>query len=178
MNNLKTKATLTGLVIGLVAFYALAQSSDNGTNSSPATTGQPDAGNLRTFIELARSDLKNEKTIIIAQNLDLTEAEGAEFWPLQRDYQNELSRLNDEKLALIVSYAKSYNADSLTDQQATELARNSFDLEAKKTDLKRTYFKKMVKIMPAKKAARFFQIDNQLNMAVDLQVAASVPLIK
>jgi hypothetical protein len=77
-----------------------------------------------------------------------------------------------------VSYAKSYNADSLTDQEATELARESFNIEAKKTGLKRAYFKKMVKIMPAKKVARFFQIDNQLNLLVDLQVAASVPLIK
>jgi hypothetical protein len=175
---MKKKFTIIIAAAVLVAFYALAQSGPE-TNSSPAASvDKPDAGNLRTFIELARSDLKNQKAIIIAQNMELTEAEGAEFWPLQRDYQNELSRLNDEKLALIVSYAKSYNADSLTDQEATELARESFNIEAKKTGLKRAYFKKMVKIMPAKKVARFFQIDNQLNLLVDLQVAASVPLIK
>ena len=87
-----------------------------------------------------------------------------------------MSKLNDIKLALIEQYAASYQ--TMTDATARELAKKSFDLEEKKTDLKRKYFKKFVKVMPAKKAARFFQIDNQLNMAVDLQVAASLPLIK
>ena len=66
----------------------------------------------------------------------------------------------------------------MTDKQASDLAKKSFDLEEKKTDLKRQYFKKFAKVIPAKKAARFFQIDNQLNMALDLQVAAALPLIK
>jgi hypothetical protein len=58
------------------------------------------------------------------------------------------------------------------------LAKRTFDLEKKKVDLKSKYFKKFSKIMPAKKAARFFQIENQLNTAIDLRVAASLPLIK
>ena len=84
--------------------------------------------------------------------------------------------LNDLKLALIEQYAATY--ENMTDKQASDLAKKSFDLEEKKTDLKRQYFKKFAKVIPAKKAARFFQIDNQLNMALDLQVAAALPLIK
>ncbi len=172
---MRTMLTLTALAAGLAfTTAALAQSSD-----APQVTEPPvDVGNLRAFVELARSDLRTQKAVLLAQNMELTEAEGTEFWPLQRDYQNELSRLNDERLALIVRYANSYNSNSLTDKEATVLAKSSFDLEAKKTDLKRKYFKKMVKVMPARKVARFFQLDNQLNMAVDLGVAASVPLIK
>ena len=66
----------------------------------------------------------------------------------------------------------------MTDDKARELAKKSFDLEEKKTGLKRKYFKKFAKAIAAKKAARFFQIENQINTALDLQVAASVPLIK
>ena len=33
-------------------------------------------------------------------------------------------------------------------------------------------------LVPAVKATRFFQIENQINLALDLQVAASLPLIK
>jgi hypothetical protein len=131
---------------------------------------------LRAFVELARSDIKTQKALIIAENLPMTEDEASEFWPLHREYEGELSKLNDQKLALIVRYAKNYQ--TMTDQEAGELANASFDLEAKKTDLKRKYFKKFTKVVHATKAARFFQLESQLNMALDLQVAAALPLIK
>ena len=86
--------------------------------------------------------------------------------------------MNDQKLALIVRYADLYKSKTMTDKEAPELAKGSFDIEEKKTDLMRKYFKKFSKVIPATKAARFFQIENQLNMVLDLQVAASLPLIK
>ena len=171
--NTKSQLILAAAAVGILAGWCVWAQSETAA-SRPER--QPDAGNLRAFIELARSDLKTQKAIILAENLPLTEEEGAEFWPLQRDYQHELTKLNDIKLALIEQYAATY--DAMTDAQARDLAKKSFDLEEKKTDLKRKYFKKFAKVIPAKKAARFFQIDNQLNMAVDLQVAASLPLIK
>jgi hypothetical protein len=66
----------------------------------------------------------------------------------------------------------------MTNQQASDLAMEVFDLEEKGTDLKRKYFKRFAKVIPPLKAARFFQIENQINMAIDLQVASSLPLIK
>jgi hypothetical protein len=176
MNNLKTKITLVGSTAILAAFCALAQAGSE-TNTSPTISAdQPSAGNLRAFVALARSDLKTQKALIVAENLPMTGDEAAEFWPVQHDYEAELSKLNDQKLALIVRYAKNYQI--MTDTEATELAKSSFDLEAKKTELKRTYFKKFSKVIPATKAARFFQIENQINAALDLRVAASLPLIK
>ena len=173
--SLLSKIRLTPLLLSLVLLAGAAVWAQSG---SPVEKPQarPDAGNLRAFLELARSDLKTQKAIIVAENMEFTEEEGAEFWPLQRDYQHELTRLGDLKLALIEEYAANYQ--TMTDAAARDLTRKSFDLEEKKTDLKRKYFKKFAKVIPAKKAARFFQIDNQLNLALDLQVAASLPLIK
>jgi hypothetical protein len=87
-----------------------------------------------------------------------------------------LATLLDERYEAILQFAKDYG--TMTDEQATGLAKKSFDLEAKRTGLKRTYFKKFAGVIPAVKTARFFQIENQLNMVVDLQVAASLPLIQ
>jgi hypothetical protein len=176
MNNLLTKLTFAGFAVLLVVFCALGQSVAEKSVSPALAAGQPDAGNLRAFVELARSDLKIQKALLIAENLPMTEEEAAEFWPLHREYDAELSKLNDQKLAQIVRYANNYK--SMTDKEAGELAKGSFDLEEKKTDLKRKYFKKFSKVMPVTKAARFFQIENQLNMVLDLQVGASLPLIK
>jgi hypothetical protein len=187
LNNLQTKGKVMkitknkvkrhllvagGAVVVLTCVCAWAQS--DYLMEKPHT--RPDEANLRTFVELARSDLKTHKAIILAENMELTEEEGAEFWPLQREYQHELTKLNDIKLSVVEEYAANYQ--TMTDATARDLAKKSFDLEERKTELRRKYFKKFAKVIPATKAARFFQIDNQLNMAVDLQVAASLPLIK
>ena len=66
----------------------------------------------------------------------------------------------------------------MTDAQAADLANRAFDLESQRTELKRKYFRKFARVVPPLKAARFFQIENQINMAIDLQIAASLPLIK
>lgn len=169
MKILKSKFAVAALIAALPGLSALAQSSED-------AGARVDLGNLRTFVEMARADVKAQKALVMAQNLPLTEAEGAEFWPLQREYETELSKLNDRKLELIRRYAANYM--TMSDKEAAGLAAESFKLEEKKTDLKRKYFKKFKKVIPAVKAARFFQIENQLNMVLDLQVAASLPLIK
>jgi len=171
MKNLKTKLAFTGLLLALAA-TAPAQT----TNATGAREIAVDAGNLRAFIELVRSDIKTQKTLIIAQNIQFTDDEAVEFWPLHSEYTVQLNKLLDQRLVLLEQYAATYQ--NMTDAQATSLAQKVFALEAKRVDLKRTWFKKFSKVVPAKKAAQFFQIENQLNAALDLQLAAALPLIK
>src|SRR4051812_44316553 len=137
---------------------------------------KPDAGNLRAFVELARADIRLNKAVIVAQNLPLTESEAAEFWPVYREYELDLSKLMDRKIEGIRKYFA--KAGELNDEQAKALADEALDIESERTALKRTYFKKFQDAVPATKVARFFQIDNQLNMLVDLRIAAALPLIK
>jgi len=137
---------------------------------------EPEPGNLRAFIEMIRSDIRTEKALVIARHITFTEAESAEFWPLQREYELERNKLLDQRLGLINEYLGMHN--TMTDEQASKLADRAFSLEEKQTDLKRTYFKKFSRVIPAKKAAQFFQLENQINAAVDVRLAASLPLIK
>ena len=137
---------------------------------------EPDLGNLRAFLELARKDVKLLKASIIAQNLPLIETEAAEFWPIHREYETELSSLNGRKLELALKFISQQG--QMTDEQARVLAKDIFNIEEQRTALKRKYFSKFQKAIPATKAARFFQIENQLNMVLDLRLAAALPLIK
>lgn len=143
---------------------------------APSSTAEPDSGNLRTFMELVRKDVRTEKALILAQNIDFTADEAVDFWPLYSEYELDLSKWYDQRFALIKGYLNDEKA--MTDEQARKLADNVFSLEEKRTALKRKYFKKFSKVVGAKKAARFFQIENQLNAAIDLRIAAAVPLIK
>jgi len=172
MKPFKVKLTLAGLAAVAVVVAASAQTPDTTQGADRSI----DAGNLRAFIELARSDLKTEKTLIIAQNIQFTDNEAVEFWPLHTQYNVELNKLLDERLFLLNEYVGIYK--TMTDKQATDLANKVFALEDKRTKLKRTWFKKFSKVVPAKKAAQFFQIENQINAALDLQLAAALPLIK
>ena len=101
-----------------------------------------------------------KKGYIIPQNLNLTEPEAAEFWPLHRNYEAELSKLNDKRVELIRRYIDV--AQNMTEAQAKDVAKQSFDLENEKTALKRKYFKKFTKVVPAQKAARFFKLRTSL----------------
>ena len=175
MKTLKLTVALSGIALALSVCCVAAQDKAS-DNSASNATAQPDLGNLRTFVELARSDIKTQKALLVAQNLPLTEDEAIDFWPLHREYEDELSKLNDQRFALIERFAKSYG--NITDKEAEKLAKTSFDLEKKRTELKQKYFKKFSKVIPPAKAARFFQIENQLNMALELRVASSLPLIK
>ena len=142
----------------------------------PVEHPEPDAGNLRAFVELVRSDVRTQKAFILAQNMEFTEDEAVEFWPLHREYELDLNKLYDRRLALIKKFLSSY--DDMTDAQARQLADEALSLEESRTKLKRQYFMKFSKIITPKKALRFFQIENQINTAIDLRIAATLPLIK
>jgi hypothetical protein len=137
---------------------------------------QPEDAKLRSYLELARRDLQFQKAAIIADNIEFTDAEGAEFWPIYREYEADLYRINSRRLDLVRRFLPS--AQNMTDDQARSLAKEVFDIEDARTGLKRNYFAKFQKVIPATKAARFLQIENQLNMILDLRIAAALPLIK
>jgi hypothetical protein len=149
---------------------ALAQ----GTSTQPTTTEAQET-NIRAYVELLRADVRAEKTAIMGQIMNLNDEQGAKFWPIYREYDVELQQLNDKKLAGIKGYARNY--DSMTDEKADELAKLALDLENERTDLKRTYYEKVSKQLGGILAARFLQIENQLLMVIDLQIASSLPIV-
>jgi len=147
-----------------------------------AARGQSEASssdqdlNLRAYVELLRSDIKTQKIAVVGQVMQLTDEDGNKFWPIYRQYETELSLLTDEKLKLIRDYTSGY--DSITDEKAHSLAVRAFELEAKRTALKRKYYDKLGKALSPRMAARFFQVENQILMLLDLQVASLLPVVK
>jgi hypothetical protein len=134
-----------------------------------------DNSTLDSDIQVLRSDLRAQKTQIISDQLKLSDTEAKSFWPIYREYETELSKLNDEKVAILKDYATSY--DNMTDTQIQALADRSFKLESRRTDLKQKYFKKISKAVSPKTAARFIQLENRLDLLLNLQIADSVPML-
>jgi hypothetical protein len=132
--------------------------------------------NLSAYAELLRADIQAEKVAIVTQVMDLSEEEATKFWPLYRQYQTELMALNDIKLGVIRDYAKNY--DNFTDEKADAAANTILDYEAKRLALKKKYYELIKGALSAKRAAQFFQVENQIQMLLDLQVSALLPAIK
>lgn len=172
--NMKSKLPLAGLLAALLAAQAPAKAGPVVTVEAPS--GPVVIENTSMFLALRLSDINTQKALIIAQNLPMSELEAAASWPLHRDYEAELGRLTDRKLELVDRFARQF--ESMTDRDAGLLAKDIFELEARHTDLKRNYFKKFVRVMPATEVARFFQIEYQLNLAFDLQLKSELPLIQ
>ena len=90
--------------------------------------------NLRAYVELLRSDVRSQKVAIITELMEFTEAEDKAFWPIYREYDLELSKLNDERVTLIQEYADNYT--NVTDVVADKLATKAIELESRRTALK------------------------------------------
>jgi thioesterase domain-containing protein len=127
-------------------------------------------------IELLRQDLKTGKVALITANLPLTEKEAETFWPLYREYDNELSKLGDRRVAVLKRYAQTYN--NVTEMAAGEMIKESFSISRDRTALLEQTYDKVAKALNVKLAARFVQIENQMLTLIDAKLMDEVPLIK
>ena len=113
---------------------------------------------------------------IIANVMQFTNEESKTFWPIHREYEVEFAKIGDARIALIKDYAQHY--ETMTDEKAKELVQRALKLEERRTKLKKKYFRKFDKVLSSKTVAKFFQLENQINLLIDLQIASELPLIK
>jgi hypothetical protein len=131
-----------------------------------------DASNM----EILREKIHADKKLVVAANMDLTDAEAKAFWPLYQEYQAKLIKNNERLGKLIVNYAENYN--SMTNDIAQKLMKESLAVEKERMALKELYLPKFQKVVSAMKAARYFQIENKIQAIVQYELADSIPLMK
>jgi hypothetical protein len=132
--------------------------------------------NVQSYIDLLRADVKSEKVQIIGVMMQFTPDEAATFWPIYKSYDADLTKLGDHKLALIKEYSDNY--DSMTDDKADEIVQKSFALVSDRNALLKDCYEHIKSKMGAKTAARFVQVEHQLVMIIDLQIASQLPAVQ
>ena len=159
--------TLILLLVGSLDPHAQsAQTADRETQSL----------NLSAYAELLRSDVRAQKVAILTEVMGFTEAEDAAFWPIYREYDLEMAKLGDERVAMIEEYARSYS--QITDAIAETLASKALDLESRRQAALARCFERVKKALSPRTALRFLQVEHQLLLIVDLQIAAALPVAK
>ena len=147
---------------------------------APATHVQDSARsrelNTDAYIQLLRADLSAKQEQIVREAMQLNDHQSAAFWPIYRAYQAEQSKLITDKLAIVMDYANNFS--TMTDEKADQLAQQVMQLDEKRMALREKYYATMKKALSSIVAARFFQVEHQLQLIVDLQIAANLPIIE
>lgn len=171
----RTMLTLTLLVVaGAPAVHVQSQKASPSKQSQKVSESDSTSLNLSAYAELLRSDLRTQKVAIITEVVGFTEDEDKVFWPLYREYEADLAKLGDERLAMIKDYATRYS--ELTDADANRLGGQALDLEARRQSLKAGFYDKVRKAISPRTALRYLQVEQQIQLIIDLQVAASLPV--
>jgi Spy/CpxP family protein refolding chaperone len=129
-------------------------------------------------MEILREKIKADKKLVVAQNLNLTEAEGAAFWPVYDAYQKALQSINQRLAATILAYADAYNKGAVANETAKKLLDEYLAIDTAEEQLKTATVPKILAALPATKAVRYIQIENKIRAAVRYELAASIPLVE
>ena len=129
-------------------------------------------------IELTRWSIQSERKTTVENNLQLSEQESKAFWPLYDDYRAAMGKVGERTIKLITDYADAYTKNSLTNEQALQMVNDSLSIETDKLKVKKRYVKRFQGVLPPKKLARFFQIDNKMDAFINAAIAKEVPLVE
>ncbi len=156
---LSERVTAVGMCLIMVAFmcsFAAAQDSSE--------------------MQILREKLRADKKLLVSQNMQLTEAEAKKFWPVYEQYQDEWFILRTRYFNLIKTYAEKY--DTMSDEDARKLLDEFMTLEALRQKVREAYLPKFRAVLPEKKVARYYQIENKIGAVVNYELAAEIPLLE
>jgi hypothetical protein len=139
----------------------------------PAVAEEKQSDNMKILID----KLKADKKLIVAENMELTESEAKDFWPVYDAYQTDLNAINQRIINLITSYAGQYPLTDITEEKALNLITELTAIEQTEGGLQSAYVPKLRKVLPLKKVARYLQIENKIRAAVKYELAAGIPMI-
>jgi len=131
-----------------------------------------------TNMQILLEKVKADKKLVVAANMDLSEAEATGFWPVYESYQKDLQGLNDRLRKTIIAYADAYNKKTLTDAQALQLTNEAIAIDQDEVQMRKAYAVKLAQVIPAKKVARYLQVENKIRAAIKYDLAAGIPLVQ
>jgi hypothetical protein len=128
-------------------------------------------------MEILLQKVKADKKLLVASNMDLSDAEGKQFWPLYDAYQKELDQINKKLGMTIKEYAEAFNKGPLSNEQAKKLMGDALAVEEAEIKLKKSYAEKIGNVLPAAKTARYIQMEMKIRSMLKAELAQEIPLV-
>ena len=177
-NVIKSRLFILAVSIGLASTPPVLAQENSAKPATSSKAGSSSASaedqNIKEYVALLRKDVRSQKSAVMSQMMQLDPDQAAKFWPIYRDYDADLTKLNDMRVANIKEYAASYS--NLTDAKADELVHNAMSYQKQRAELLASYYDKMKDALGAVMAARFLMVESQMLLIIDLQIDSALPI--
>jgi hypothetical protein len=177
MKRFKRAMSAALIILALLAAPACKAQAKSQESGKASTGGLTDAKTTNTdaYIALLRRDVRQEKAEIMGAMMVLNAQDSAKFWPIYSEYDEELTKLNDMRLANMKEYVSKYN--DMTDEEADRLVQKAMEYQKQRAELLAKTYDKVKQTLGGVTAARFAQVENQLLLLIDLQITSSLPIV-
>jgi len=134
------------------------------------------AVNDGTDLQAMRQAVKNDKRAYVESAMNLDAAEAKRFWPIYDAYQKTLDA--GLRRRVVAMQAFMFRDAPVTNAAAKQYAVEMLAIDDAEVKARRTMRSRVMRALPAIKAARYMQLEEKIRAVQDYDAAASVPLAR
>jgi hypothetical protein len=134
------------------------------------------AQTLYDDLQVLRAQVLADRKAVVADNLGLTAEESAPFWETWERYQAKVNEVRRARLDLVLDFVES--RETMSDDEAIAMLERAIEVKRAFADLEAKWVKEFRQVLPARKVARYFQIENKIDALINVELAAQVPLTR
>ena len=142
-----------------------------------AAPAAPVNDNIYNYLQLLRSDVNTAKVELVNRIMKLSSEDAQKFWPVYRDYENELGKLAIDRTELIAEFVQAHKDGNFDNTKAKDMAKRWFKSQRARLDLLEKYHGKIEKALSPVQAGQFLQIENQIGLFIDVAIASEMPAV-
>lgn len=144
---------------------------------APMARSAEASDNLYNYLQLLRSDTSSIKVELINSIMKLSPEDAKKFWPIYREYENELGKLAVNRAEMVAEFVQSHQDGSFDNVKAKDIAKRWFKSQRARLELLEKYHGKIEDALNSVQAGQFLQIENQISLFIDITIAAEMPKV-
>lgn len=144
---------------------------------APAAQSSDASDNILNYLQLMRSDVNSLKVELVNSIMKLSKDDAKKFWPIYRDYENELGKQAINRAEMVAEFVRSHADGTFDNARAKDVAKRWFKSQRARLDLLEKYHAKIEKLLTPVQASQFLQIENQIGLFIDITIASEMPVI-
>ncbi|MFN6090324.1 MAG: hypothetical protein ACK47E_16385 [Cyclobacteriaceae bacterium] len=129
----------------------------------------------KTEAELVRSAFQLEKKALVADYLQMSNDEAEKFWPIYNQYEAQRIDAFTRRFKLIDTYLVNIEK-GIAEVHADEMVKESAAIQKMELELRQKYYKLIKKSISLPVAARFYQVEDAINVAVRNELYGNLPV--
>jgi hypothetical protein len=132
--------------------------------------------NAQDDFQSASEVIRNQRKIYIERIMELTPQEKEAFWTLYAEYESGLSKIRGKRIELAMNMVQNHGI--LSDAEAIAMLNQKMKIDVDELKFKLSYVAKFMQVLPGRKVARFYQVENRFDTAAISELYRNIPVIR